>query len=76
MTGRSRALLAMALAAPFLWFSSSARTQTQLAALPQDVRSPADNPTTPEKVELGRLLFWDPILSGHKDVACAIVPPP
>jgi cytochrome c peroxidase len=71
MTGRSRALLAMGLAAPFLWFSSTARTQTQLAPLPQDVRSPADNPTTPEKVELGRLLFWDPILSGHKDVACA-----
>ena len=23
------------------------------------------------KVELGRLLFWDPILSGDKDVACA-----
>jgi cytochrome c peroxidase len=22
-------------------------------------------------VELGRLLFWDPILSGHRDVACA-----
>jgi len=32
---------------------------------------PADNPTTPAKVELGRLLFWDPILSGEKDVACA-----
>jgi cytochrome c peroxidase len=24
-----------------------------------------------EVAELGRLLFWDPILSGHKDVACA-----
>lgn len=23
------------------------------------------------QVELGRLLFWDPILSGHRDVACA-----
>jgi cytochrome c peroxidase len=23
------------------------------------------------RAELGRLLFWDPILSGHKDVACA-----
>lgn len=33
--------------------------------------SPADNPTTPEKVELGRLLFFDPILSGNQDVACA-----
>lgn len=24
-----------------------------------------------EQVELGRLLFWDPILSGERDVACA-----
>lgn len=32
---------------------------------------PIGNPTTPEKVELGRFLFWDPILSGEKDVACA-----
>ena len=24
-----------------------------------------------ERVELGRLLFWDPILSGDRDVACA-----
>ncbi len=40
-------------------------------ALPTTYRSPANNPTTPEKVELGRLLFYDPILSGGKDVACA-----
>ena len=44
---------------------------TRLAALPTGVPTPADNPTTPEKVALGRLLFFDPILSGHKDVACA-----
>lgn len=44
---------------------------TRLAALPTNVPTPADNPTTPEKVALGRLLFFDPILSGHKDVACA-----
>lgn len=24
-----------------------------------------------ERVDLGKLLYWDPILSGHKDVACA-----
>jgi cytochrome c peroxidase len=36
-----------------------------------EVLDPADNPITAEKVELGRLLFWDPVLSGHKDVACA-----
>ena len=40
-------------------------------ALPIVFTSPADNPATPEKIELGRALFYDPILSGHKDVACA-----
>ena len=33
--------------------------------------APANNPTTEAKVELGRLLFWDPILSGNNDVSCA-----
>ena len=42
-----------------------------LTALPQDVAAPADNPQTPAKVELGRLLFWDPILSGNQEIACA-----
>ena len=51
--------------------TSGARTQQMLSALPTSVAAPADNPTTPEKVELGRLLFWDPILSGAEDVACA-----
>lgn len=43
----------------------------QLAALPDSILSPGDNPQSPEKIELGRLLFYDPILSGNKDVACA-----
>lgn len=42
-----------------------------LAALPKEVPVPADNPQTPEKIALGKLLFYDPILSGKKDVACA-----
>lgn len=41
------------------------------SALPEKVNSPNDNPLTPEKVALGKLLFYDPILSGDKDVACA-----
>ncbi|MYB52046.1 MAG: c-type cytochrome [Acidobacteriia bacterium] len=32
---------------------------------------PADNPLTPEKVELGRKLFLDPILSADRSVSCA-----
>jgi cytochrome c peroxidase len=39
--------------------------------LPKTVLSPKNNPTTPKKVALGKLLFYDPILSGNKDVACA-----
>ena len=31
---------------------------------------PANNPYNPNRVELGRLLFFDPILSGEKDTAC------
>ena len=34
-------------------------------------REPSANPSSEEKVELGRLLFWDPVLSGDGDVACA-----
>jgi len=40
-------------------------------ALPASYKSPAGNPSTPEKIELGRLLFYDPVLSGGKDVSCA-----
>jgi cytochrome c peroxidase len=50
---------------------SSTAAQARLAALPPQPPAPADNPSTPERVALGRLLFWDPILSGQKDVACA-----
>ncbi len=43
----------------------------EVGALPDTFISPKDNPTTPAKIELGRLLFYDPILSGQKDVSCA-----
>jgi cytochrome c peroxidase len=33
--------------------------------------APPDNPLTPAKVQLGRRLFFDPILSGDRTVACA-----
>jgi len=40
-------------------------------ALPQAAPAPANNPTTIEKVELGRRLFFDANLSLTRDVACA-----
>lgn len=43
----------------------------RIGALPEFVINPIDNPTTPEKVELGKKLFQDPVLSGNFDVSCA-----
>lgn len=42
-----------------------------LSALPLNVLAPLNNPTDEASTELGRALFWDPILSGNMDVACA-----
>jgi cytochrome c peroxidase len=49
----------------------SAQAPSPFSALPRQARAPSDNPTTPEGIALGRLLFWDPILSGAQDIACA-----
>ncbi|WP_282074420.1 cytochrome-c peroxidase [Maribacter aquivivus] len=38
--------------------------------LPEIVEEPKDNISNAEKIRLGKLLFYDPILSGNKDVAC------
>lgn len=43
-------------------------SQARLAAF---ANSPADNPSSISKIALGKMLFYDPILSGKKDVACA-----
>ncbi|MEO7271641.1 MAG: cytochrome c peroxidase [Vicinamibacterales bacterium] len=51
--------------------SPRAEQASPFAALPLHAESPADNPSTPAKIALGRLLFWDPILSGSQDIACA-----
>lgn len=41
------------------------------ASLPLTASFPANNPPTPEKVALGRALFYDPLLSQDGKVACA-----
>src|SRR5262245_3515785 len=38
---------------------------------PADIPHPEDNPYSPAKAELGRTLFFDPILSGSQVRACA-----
>jgi cytochrome c peroxidase len=76
-SGRHVVMAAIAVAASALALSITttaaprAQEPPTLEALPAHVESPPDNPTTPEKVALGRLLFWDPILSGSEDIACA-----
>ena len=43
-----------------------------LVRIPEQVfADPPDNVSTPERVELGRLLFFDPILSESGKIACA-----
>ncbi len=44
--------------------------ENMFGQLPKNVIHPSDNPTSAEKIYLGKRLFWDPILSGNKDVAC------
>lgn len=41
------------------------------SALPTETIHPAENPFNQQKFDLGEALFWDPILSGDKNVACA-----
>lgn len=41
-----------------------------LGSLPE-VPYPLDDPKNADQELLGKLLFWDPILSGQRDVACA-----
>jgi cytochrome c peroxidase len=38
---------------------------------PEEIPQPKDNPITPEKVALGRMLFFDPRLSGSGAISCA-----
>jgi cytochrome c peroxidase len=42
-----------------------------MAPLPRTVPAPKDNPTTPARVALGKLLFFDPRLSGDDRTSCA-----
>lgn len=45
------------------------RSQFALKVL-GEIPYPQDNPPRQERISLGRLLFFDPILGGEKDVAC------
>ena len=46
-------------------------TESRMAPLPKTVPAPKGNPTTPEKVTLGKLLFFDLRLSGDNKMSCS-----
>lgn len=45
--------------------------QFNLGALPEVAPAPEENPITSEKIELGKNLFFDPILSANNKISCA-----
>lgn len=56
------------------WGAGSSSVEPAWSGLQRDfpaANETAENPSTPEKVELGRLLFFDPILSQNDDMSCA-----
>ena len=63
-------LFVVAVLGSTMWYADVGQGQTLGSALPVSVSTPPGNPSTPARVALGRLLFWDPILSGDRDVAC------
>ena len=63
------AILALILLSPNI--GEGQANNPALSALPRVITAPPGNQPSPAKAALGRLLFWDPILSGSKDVACA-----
>ena len=71
MAARTGMGFGWAFALALLACGSTEREATNASAATELVPQPADNPSSPDKVALGRLLFWDPILSGDRDVACA-----
>ncbi len=64
----------MKLQVSIFWLLAAVTTNVAVAyewqALPDTAPAPADNPTTAEKVELGRMLYFDPRFSHTGTVSC------
>ncbi len=50
--------------------AGQAWAQAQWQPLPEQAPAPADNQATPEKIELGKMLYFDPRLSSNGTVSC------
>ena len=83
---KSRAVLVLSTAAMTLFISlpliqhkivSAEKTTVDMAALAKTLQAlpepfiPPDNPQSPEKIELGKMLFFDARLSGDSSTSCA-----
>src|SRR5215213_2008197 len=62
---------AVAAAAVFALGAASPGTAPDPYLRPASAPAPADNKVTPERVELGKALFFDPRLSGSNWISCA-----
>lgn len=71
VAGATLAIVIAALVLPTLSGQSATAQDAYppLAPLPE-APIPLDNPVTPEKVELGKLLFFDPRMSGDGSLSC------
>lgn len=64
-------LLAVLLVTDMARAETAVPAEMRLEALPAHAPEPAGNPSSPAKIALGRLLFFDPVLSATQTVACA-----
>ena len=76
MSNNRQRLAAFALSAIFISPALFAQMATKAATIPVPlglipVQFPKDNPYTPEKAALGKLLYFDPRLSADNTVSCA-----
>lgn len=67
---RFRTRIVTTVAAILASSAAAAQGTVQWQALPTVAPAPADNPTTPAKVRLGKMLFFDPRLSSTGTVSC------
>jgi cytochrome c peroxidase len=58
------------LAPAFLTLAATAAAAADWQTLPAQAPSPAANPSTPAKIELGKMLYFDPRLSSTGTVSC------
>lgn len=56
------------------WGAGSSSVEPAWSGLQRDfpaTNETSDNANSPEKAELGRMLFFDPVLSANNDMSCA-----